>query len=109
MLDPLASDLCLRIDADVAFMDLKTIYADGDLTGIKVGIARYGKELVYEALPGNEPGRWFKCLFLMIGWWFWQSITVYNPTSWWDPLHVYSVGTCIFQWGIVLDAFFLIN
>lgn len=38
----------------------------------------------------------------MFGWWIYQAIFVFDPTGWWNPLHVYSVGTCFLQWGIVL-------
>ena len=66
----------------------------------------------------GKKGAWFDCLFLiiipiefflMMGWWFWKAITVYDPHGWWNPLHTYSLGTCLFQWGVVLVAFLGIN
>ncbi|HSC28639.1 MAG TPA: sodium-dependent transporter, partial [Vicinamibacterales bacterium] len=39
---------------------------------------------------------------LMFGWWMYQAATVYDPESWWNPLHTYSVGTCVAQWGVAL-------
>ena len=30
---------------------------------------------------------------VMIGWWFYQAIVVYDPDGWWNPLHAFSLGT----------------
>jgi NSS family neurotransmitter:Na+ symporter len=38
---------------------------------------------------------------LMFLWWFFQSISWY-PHSWWDPFGQITIGTCIFQWIIVI-------
>jgi len=38
----------------------------------------------------------------MFGWWMYQAATVYDPDGWWNPLRVYSVGTCVVQWGVAL-------
>jgi NSS family neurotransmitter:Na+ symporter len=40
---------------------------------------------------------------LMIGWWFFQSVQ-WNPTTWWQPFRMYSLGTVLLQWAIVLLA-----
>ena len=37
----------------------------------------------------------------LIGWWFWVVIRA-DSGGWWNPLKVESVGTCLFQWGLVL-------
>ena len=42
---------------------------------------------------------------VMFSWWIYQSVTVYEPESWWNPLRTYSLGTCLVQWGVAL--FFL--
>ena len=39
---------------------------------------------------------------LMFGWWMYQSVAVYDPEGWWNPVRIYSVGTCLAQWGIAL-------
>jgi NSS family neurotransmitter:Na+ symporter len=36
---------------------------------------------------------------LMFGWWMYQAAAVYDPQGWWNPLHVFSIGTCLAQWG----------
>jgi NSS family neurotransmitter:Na+ symporter len=38
----------------------------------------------------------------MFGWWLYQVVTVYDPDGWWNPIRVFSVGTCVVQWTIVL-------
>lgn len=45
----------------------------------------------------------------MFGWWMYQAAAVYDPEGWWHPLHVFSVGTCIAQWGVALVAVVLLN
>lgn len=45
---------------------------------------------------------------LMLGWWFWQSVQ-WNPSNWWNPLSIYSMGGVILQWIIILVIGFLFN
>jgi hypothetical protein len=37
----------------------------------------------------------------LILWWFFQSVNWY-PETWWDPFGQFTIGTCIFQWIIVI-------
>ena len=46
---------------------------------------------------------------VMFGWWMYQAATVYDPEDWWNPIRVYSVGTCLLQWGIVLGLLWAFN
>jgi len=46
---------------------------------------------------------------LMFGWWMFQAATVYDPDGWWNPAHVYSVGTCVAQWGAALALLLVFN
>ena len=46
---------------------------------------------------------------VLIVWWFYQAIAFYEPTAWWHPLRTFSVGTCLFQWGIVILLFLFFN
>ena len=41
-------------------------------------------------------------------WWIVQSISWY-PETWWNPLEVYSPGTMLLQWAIVLALFIGLN
>ncbi len=45
----------------------------------------------------------------MFAWWLYQSATVYDPPGWWNPLHTYSVGTCIAQWGLAFILLLYFN
>jgi NSS family neurotransmitter:Na+ symporter len=39
---------------------------------------------------------------VMFGWWMYQAVAVYDPENWWNPIRIYSLGTCLLQWGIAL-------
>lgn len=84
----------------------------------KFGPGRFRRELV-NTVPGDiRLGRWFDVLFryllpaeflIMLGWWFFQSISVYEPSTWWNPFKTYSLGTCLLQWGAVMLLFIGLN
>ncbi len=44
----------------------------------------------------------------MFSWWFIQSVGWY-PESWWDPFAEFTIGTCLFQWGLLIGAGLLFN
>jgi NSS family neurotransmitter:Na+ symporter len=44
----------------------------------------------------------FPVYFIIVtGWWFWQAITCY-PDSWWNPIEIFSAGTILGQWTIII-------
>ena len=43
---------------------------------------------------------------VIFSWWMWISATVYAPDDWYDPTSLYSVATCVVQWGIVIGVFY---
>jgi len=45
---------------------------------------------------------------LMFIWWFFQSVN-WAPESWWDPFGQFTIGTCLFQWIIVIFIGVLFN
>ena len=57
--------------------------------------------------------RYFLCrpieFVTIIAWWFYQAATVYDPTGWWNPFHISSVGTCLLQWGLLILLLLLVN
>jgi NSS family neurotransmitter:Na+ symporter len=84
----------------------------------KFGVSRFRMEVVHTGPAGGKKRAWLDYLFLivlpleffvMMGWWFWKAITVYDPHGWWNPFHTYSLGTCLFQWGVVLLLLLVIN
>jgi NSS family neurotransmitter:Na+ symporter len=46
---------------------------------------------------------------VMFGWWMYQAAAVYDPTGWWNPVHIFSVGTCVMQWGVALLLMVVLN
>ena len=46
---------------------------------------------------------------VMFGWWVYQSVAVYDPAGWWNPLHTYSIGTCVAQWAVALALLIVFN
>ncbi|SHJ53492.1 neurotransmitter:Na+ symporter, NSS family, partial [Geosporobacter subterraneus DSM 17957] len=93
------------------------------LSGLFVAIAlmKHGLEKVRNN-DINTPwsdykiGKWWSvCVALfpvftvvIIGWWIWQAITWY-PGNWWDPTEIFSVGTIIVQFAILIGISLLTN
>jgi NSS family neurotransmitter:Na+ symporter len=46
---------------------------------------------------------------VMFGWWVYQSVAVYDPAGWWNPIHTYSIGTCVAQWTVALALLVAFN
>jgi hypothetical protein len=88
------------------------------LAGLFVALAarEYGVQRLADDFVNTTPGSWRAGrlyvwivsylvpvqVVLMFSWWMYQAIAVIDPTGWWHPLHVYSVGTCLVQWGLAL-------
>jgi NSS family neurotransmitter:Na+ symporter len=88
------------------------------LAVIKYGAGRFREELINTADEPAPVGRWYsfvikyvipvEFLALMI-WWFYQAVAVYDPEGWWNPLHTYSLGTTLAQWGLLIALLILLN
>ena len=85
---------------------------------IKYGAEKFRKELVNGEGADLQIGKWFSvviCVLIplqfvaMISWWFYQAITNFAKDDWWNPMSVYSVGTCIVQWLFIIIVFMLFN
>ncbi|MDH5406602.1 MAG: sodium-dependent transporter [Candidatus Aminicenantes bacterium] len=87
------------------------------MAAIKYGVSRFRSELINTEGNDIPVGKWFvyvvkyiiplECVVLLI-WWFSQAIRG-NPTTWWKPFEVNSVGTCLLQWGLILSIFIIFN
>jgi NSS family neurotransmitter:Na+ symporter len=85
---------------------------------IRYGPARFRRELI-ELKPGHvRLGRLYDWAItylvpvqfvVMFGWWMYQAVAVYDPEAWWNPIRMYSLGTCIVQWGVVLIVLRIFN
>ena len=88
------------------------------LAAIRYGVQAFRKQLVITQAGGMQVGRWYEwCIsyvvpiqfVAMFSWWMYQSVVVYEPDEWWNPLQVLSVATCVVQWGVVLIALRILN
>lgn len=84
---------------------------------MRYGIDKFRKEAINSAPGDFKLGRgynWIICFLipgqglLLIGWYFYQSLTEMDA-KWFNPLHINSLGTILFQWGIGLALFILLN
>jgi len=85
---------------------------------IKHGVDRFRRDAVNSEGTDVLVGKWYNFLIVvlvpvqvlvLVVWWFWLSITEYDPAGWWDPFNTYSVGTCLIQWGAIVALFILLN
>lgn len=88
------------------------------LAVIKFGASEFREKWLNSEDSDIRVGKWFEYVIrylipieftAMLVWWFYQSVTSYDPKGWWNPFHTYSLGTCLFQWGVVLAFFIGIN
>jgi len=82
----------------------------------KFGVRRFREELIEPARNDIPVGRWFDILLkwvipaeflVMIAWWLYQA-TISDP-QWWNPVAVFNLGTCLFQWGVAFVLFRVFN
>ncbi|MEX0602947.1 MAG: sodium-dependent transporter [Bacteroidota bacterium] len=85
---------------------------------IRYGADRFRREAVNGEGRDVTVGKWYNGLItwvipiqviVLIGWWFILAITDFDREGWWNPFHVYSVGTCLVQWGVIMLVFILLN
>lgn len=87
------------------------------LAVIIYGANNFRKNLINQAGNDVNIGKWYEYIMkyiiplefsVLIIWWFWQSLN-WAPKTWWNPFETYSLGTCIFQWGLVIIFFLFVN
>ena len=85
---------------------------------LRYGADRFREDLVNTHSAGRRAGPVWAWILkylvpvefaVMFGWWMYQAATVYDPDGWWNPLRVYSVGTCVVQWGVALAVLWAVN
>ena len=84
---------------------------------LKFGIKEFrDKILEYRGRSLLMTGNFLNFLFslmvfeflIMFAWWFIQSMSWY-PEKWWDPFEEFTIGTCMFQWIILIGIGMLFN
>jgi len=84
---------------------------------IRYGVNRFRKEAVNASPHDFKVGKFYNVIIgvlipaqgiILIGWYFYQSFAQ-TESGWWNPLSIYSVGTILFQWGIALIVFLILN
>ncbi len=80
---------------------------------IRHGAARFRRAHLAPGPGGWQVGRWFDVLIYlvipvefvaMMGWWFYSVSARKSLAFNLDPFQVFSVSTCLLQWGLVLGA-----
>ena len=83
---------------------------------IRFGVNKFRTEIINGIGSDVKIGKWYnfvikfliplEAVFLLL-WWLISS-TTWDP-QWWNPFHAENLGTCLFQWFIVLTTFVLLN
>jgi len=81
------------------------------------GVSQFREHYINAEGTDVRIGKWYDAIVkylipvevtALIGWWFWVAIQA-DPNGWWNPLRIESVGTCLFQWGVVVSLFLGFN
>lgn len=84
---------------------------------IRYGVDRYRREVINTSPEDFKLGKYYNVFIagliplqaiILIGWYFYQSITKLDP-DWWNPFRVFSVGTLLLQWGLACLIFIALN
>lgn len=88
------------------------------IAATKFGTTRFRDELVNVEGGDLSAGPAFSWILkylipvefaVMFGWWLYQAAAVYDPAGWWNPLHTFSIGTCVVQWAAALALLLAFN
>lgn len=84
---------------------------------LRFGIGRFRRLYLNTEDSDLILGRWYDVIvkyiipievMALIGWWFWVAVQA-DIEAWWNPLRTESLGTCLFQWGMVLLVLIALN
>ena len=80
------------------------------------GINKFRVELINGTGSDIKVGKWYNFIIrylipfqaiVLLAWWLISSVSW--DSEWWNPFHIENAATCIFQWGIIITAFLLLN
>ena len=85
---------------------------------IRYGVNRFRIGVINTSEGDQKIGRFYNFMIryiipaqglILLVWYVYQSVTSFQGGHWWNPFHVYSIGSLIFQWGIGIGFFLLVN
>lgn len=83
---------------------------------IRYGVDKFRTEVINGFGSDIKIGKWYNFVIgilvpvqvvVLISWWLISSIS-WDP-EWWNPFHAENLGTVLFQWGIVIIVFIMLN
>ncbi len=83
---------------------------------VRYGVDKFRTEVINAEGSDIKIGKWYNIVIryliplqaiILLVWWLVSSAS-WDP-QWWNPLHTANAGTCLFQWGIVIGIFILLN
>jgi len=78
---------------------------------VKYNVTEFRKSAINIKETPNSLGSWWDKIItyciplqvaILLGWWMYQSATVFAPDSWYDPFSLYSVASVLTQWAFIL-------
>lgn len=83
---------------------------------IRYGVDKFRVEIINGFGSDIKIGRWYNFVIgvlvpiqavVLLLWWLISS-AAWDP-EWWNPFHAENAGTCLFQWGIIISIFLMMN
>ena len=83
---------------------------------IRYGVDKFRTEVINGFGSDVKIGKWYNFVIgilvpvqvvVLISWWLISSIS-WDP-EWWNPFHAENLGTVLFQWGIIIAVFIILN
>lgn len=83
---------------------------------IRFGVDKFRTEVINSYGSDIKIGKWYNYVIgflvpmqvvILVTWWLVSSAS-WDP-QWWNPFRIENAGTCIFQWGIVIAVFLVLN
>ena len=80
------------------------------------GVDKFRNNIINDSGSEIKLGKWYNFAikylipfqaFILLGWWLISSISW--DAEWWNPFRSENLGTAVFQWGVVLILFYILN
>lgn len=83
---------------------------------IRYGVDKFRTDVINGFGSDVKIGKWYNFVIgilvpvqvvVLISWWLISSISW--DSEWWNPFHAENLGTVLFQWGIIIAVFIILN